>query len=138
MLSAFAHSILYISVSSPPLRSNPGLLPYYTPFLSHLHHQLPPHTAILAVGHIGHAPEFAQPEDQAIVELPGQVEAKLEIVDALWDELTRSTGENEEKMEEPRIVVGGHSVGAWMACEVRSTELLDSRARSLPIDPVGT
>jgi hypothetical protein len=116
---------------------NPGLLNYYLPFLHHLHGLLPPTHAILSTSHIGHSPSLPAPP--APLDLPQQLEAKVELVSALRSTLdawhvqaildSRSEAGNGRSAEDsagsegsgpppPRLDLMGHSVGAWILCEV--------------------
>ena len=91
---------------------NPGLLNYYIPFLNHLHGLLPASHAILSTSHIGHSPHLAAPKQS--LDLLSQLEAKVELTRCLRTSLDR-WAEEETKGE---LNLMGHSVGAWMACEV--------------------
>ncbi|RSH87435.1 hypothetical protein EHS25_003345 [Saitozyma podzolica] len=117
---------------------NPGLLNYYLPFLHHLHALLPPTHAILSTSHIGHSPSLPAPPTP--LDLPQQLEAKVELVSALrstldaWhvqtildsrSEASDSPGPSPSRAADigagpspPRLDLMGHSVGAWMLCEV--------------------
>lgn len=117
---------------------NPGLLNYYLPFLHHLHGLLPPTHAILSTSHIGHSPSLPAPPTP--LDLPQQLEAKVELVSALrstldaWhvqtildsrSEASDSPGPSPSRAADigagpspPRLDLMGHSVGAWMLCEV--------------------
>ncbi|TFK56606.1 hypothetical protein OE88DRAFT_1730078 [Heliocybe sulcata] len=94
---------------------NPGLLGFYTPFLSTLYEKALASAsaplAILAHSYLGHTPGlvddtvYSKPER---VGLTSQVHAVVEVVDSV-----RSVyGAN------ARIVLAGHSVGTWTALQV--------------------
>lgn len=98
---------------------NPGLLNYYIPFLNHLHGLLPASHAILSTSHIGHSPHLAAPKQS--LDLLSQLEAKVELTRCLRTSLDRWAEEEtkgEGGTQKPRLNLMGHSVGAWMACEV--------------------
>ncbi|OWZ60173.1 hypothetical protein LQV05_000274 [Cryptococcus neoformans] len=93
---------------------NPGLLGYYPHFLSHLHSLLPPSHAILATSHIGHSTRIPGPTIP--LPLSQQVASKIELVEAIrgyLDDWALKEGQNR-----PKFGLMGHSVGAYMACEV--------------------
>ncbi|GAA5859719.1 hypothetical protein JCM8547_006998 [Rhodosporidiobolus lusitaniae] len=99
---------------------NPGLVEYYTAFLSSLRNALPSplreSTEMYAVGHLGHSTEGAgggkgfSPGDQASLE--EQVEDKVRFL----DELKSVNGLGGEGGA--RCVVLGHSIGAWVGLQV--------------------
>ncbi|ORX36727.1 hypothetical protein BD324DRAFT_651211 [Kockovaella imperatae] len=103
---------------------NPGLLGYYPPFLSHLHSILPPTHAILSTSNIGHSPYLKAPDIP--LDLDGQLASKVELVQSLSAHL--SAWALKEGVEKPRLSLIGHSVGAWLSCQVkkRLPELLDA------------
>ncbi|OXM82184.1 hypothetical protein C364_00296 [Cryptococcus neoformans Bt63] len=103
---------------------NPGLLGYYPHFLSHLHSLLPPSHAILATSHIGHSTRIPGPT--VPLSLSQQVASKIELVEAIrgyLDDWALKEGQNR-----PKFGLMGHSVGAYMACEVMK-ELNTEKAR---------
>ena len=113
-LSAPAALHYYPSHTDSPLlilfiSGNPGVLEYYTSFLLHLR-TLVPH-GILATSHIGHDATLSAPTTP--LTLNEQLESKVELVEAL---LKRQNGRTSD--EKPSLVLMGHSVGAWMFCEV--------------------
>ncbi|KAF7339620.1 Lipid droplet-associated hydrolase [Mycena sanguinolenta] len=81
---------------------NPGLLTFYTEFLSTLHAKHP-RSAIFAHAHLGHTPGIPTRE----YSLSAQIESAIEAVDAI--RLAFGTA---------KIVLSGHSVGAWVALQV--------------------
>ncbi|KAI0045637.1 hypothetical protein FA95DRAFT_1560989 [Auriscalpium vulgare] len=90
---------------------NPGLLGFYVPFLSAIHKAAPESFAILAHAHQGLSAcvggeKARRPTD--LVGLPAQVDALLEVVDAL--RLTYGP--------ETKILLAGHSMGSWLATQV--------------------
>ncbi|WRT66269.1 uncharacterized protein IL334_003222 [Kwoniella shivajii] len=108
--------------SSPPshlilfILGNPGLLGYYPPFLSHLHSLLPDSCAILATSHIGHSTMIAPPEEP--LDLPQQLESKIELVQSIKGYLDDWAKEDVNYSSKPKISLMGHSVGAWLSCEI--------------------
>ncbi|KZT30768.1 hypothetical protein NEOLEDRAFT_1083136 [Neolentinus lepideus HHB14362 ss-1] len=94
---------------------NPGLLGFYTPFLSTLYEKAvasgSTSLAILAHSYLGHTPglvdrtTFSHPER---VGLTSQVHALVEVVDSIKSIYGAGT----------RIVLVGHSVGTWTALQV--------------------
>ncbi|KAK4685057.1 hypothetical protein P7C73_g5101, partial [Tremellales sp. Uapishka_1] len=105
--------------SKPPeliilfILGNPGLLNYYHLFLNQLYSLLPPSHAILATSHIGQSPSVSSVPVEPL-DLPAHLACKIELVDALNSEFDR-TSENGLKT---KICLMGHSVGAWLSCEV--------------------
>ncbi|KAF8898924.1 hypothetical protein BD779DRAFT_1486254 [Infundibulicybe gibba] len=86
---------------------NPGLLDFYIPFLSAIHNKNQnDNVAIFAHAHSGHTPDFfaAQPQPSHLV---AQVEGALGAFDA-----ASST------FKDARIILIGHSVGAWIVLQV--------------------
>ncbi|WWC89420.1 uncharacterized protein L201_004344 [Kwoniella dendrophila CBS 6074] len=103
------HLILFIL-------GNPGLLGYYPPFLTHLHRSLPESHAILATSHIGHSVNVPSPKEP--LDLPQQLESKIELVESLREYLDNWSEESGQSSSNPRISLMGHSVGAWLSCEI--------------------
>ncbi|WVQ99318.1 hypothetical protein IAU59_006450 [Kwoniella sp. CBS 9459] len=96
---------------------NPGLLGYYPPFLNHLYSLLPEDHAILATSHIGHSTTIPPPP--LALDLHQQLASKIELVQALRDYLDEWAGESSSSANlTPKICLMGHSVGAWLLCEV--------------------
>ncbi|GAA5864457.1 hypothetical protein JCM1840_000506 [Sporobolomyces johnsonii] len=97
---------------------NPGLVEYYRPFLTSLQAALPDDlkdsTELYAVGQLGHSPAAERegrmkgfrPNEQASLE--EQVESKREFVEEL----------REKYGEEVKIMLMGHSIGAWISLQV--------------------
>jgi len=82
---------------------------FYTPFLSELHERdTVSNIAILAHGHLNHA-SLPSPDARALDQsLLAQVQNAIEAFDALEAEFREHT----------RIIVIGHSVGAFIATQV--------------------
>lgn len=109
--------------ASPPstvilfIPGNPGLPQYYAPFLSSLQAALPPSSSsVYALGHLGHsnsAPRIWS--SQGVVGLKGQVDQKVQFVDDLREKYGLGVEGG------PRLVLIGHSMGAWVICEVSTT-----------------
>ncbi|KAL7425073.1 hypothetical protein Q5752_000761 [Cryptotrichosporon argae] len=102
-----AHLVLFVL-------GNPGLLDYYVPFLTHLGSLLPPDFGIIATSHIGHTPGVPGPS--APLDLASQLEAKVELVRALRSALDALAGTGTDTRA--CLVLAGHSVGAWLTCEI--------------------
>ncbi|KAJ7275218.1 hypothetical protein B0H12DRAFT_1086282 [Mycena haematopus] len=81
---------------------NPGLLLFYTEFLTLLHTKHP-RLAIFAHAHLGHTPNIPTNE----YSLSAQVQSVIEAVDAI--RVAYGTA---------KIVLSGHSVGAWISLQV--------------------
>lgn len=83
---------------------------FYTPFLSAIYEKLSStNVAILARAHLDHAPQILEhsrrpPSDGLTI----QIESSIEILDSILYSYTEKT----------RIIVIGHSVGAWIALQV--------------------
>lgn len=86
---------------------NPGLLEFYIEFLDLLSNEFS-HLAILAHGHLGHAPHLTVLPQYTT--LTAQVAAHIEALDAV----TKAFG------QQCKIILAGHSVGSWIAMQVRS------------------
>jgi hypothetical protein len=91
---------------------NPGLIDYYLPFLAHLYSLLPPTHAILCTSHIGHEGHLKAPTHPA--ELHTLLETKIELVTALRASLDAWS----LTQEKTKLVLIGHSLGGWLACEI--------------------
>lgn len=112
--------MLELSIGLTPTASvpgNPGLLSFYVPFLTTLAQSplFPPNCAILAIGHVSHAPHLDQPEGGP-VGLEGLVQTQLAVVDELREILGQGG----------KLNVGGHSMGCWVAVEVSTVVFLCS------------
>jgi hypothetical protein len=88
---------------------NPGLVDFYIPFLSAIYEKLiSTNVAILARAHLDHAPQILEhsrhPPSHG---LTIQIESLIEILDSILYNYTKT-----------RIVVIGHSVGAWISLQV--------------------
>ena len=84
---------------------------FYIPFLSALYEKLiSTNVAILARAHLDHAPQILEhsrrPPSHS---LTIQIESSIEILDSILHNYTKT-----------RIVVIGHSVGAWISLKVRT------------------
>ena len=97
---------LYSSLSS----GNPGLVDFYIPFLSAIYEKLiSTNVAILARAHLDHAPQILEHSRRPPSHgLTIQIESSIEILDSILYNYTEKT----------RIIVIGHSVGAWIALQV--------------------
>jgi hypothetical protein len=91
---------------------NPGLIDYYLPFLAHLYSLLPPTHAILCTSHIGHEGHIKAPTHPA--ELHTLLETKIELVTATRASLDAWS----LTQEKTKLVLIGHSLGGWLACEI--------------------
>jgi pimeloyl-ACP methyl ester carboxylesterase len=88
---------------------NPGIISYYDEFLTELHHESPS-TSILGISLAGHEDyEVSSP-----LSLQEQVDNKVRIVDMILSSTQFSSFVNDK----PKLVVAGHSVGAYMAVQV--------------------
>ncbi|KAF8167729.1 hypothetical protein B0H34DRAFT_682832 [Crassisporium funariophilum] len=99
---------------------NPGLVDFYIPFLSTIYEKrASPNLAILAHAHVDHAPgikssgSIKYPPSQS---LTIQIQSSLEVLDAITSTYTQET----------KVVVVGHSVGAWI-----SSQLLKARPNEI-------
>jgi len=91
---------------------NPGLIDYYLPFLAHLYSLLPQNHAILCTSHIGHEAHLPAPAYPA--ELDTLLKTKIELVTALRSSLDAWS----LAQEKTKLVLIGHSLGGWLACEI--------------------
>lgn len=90
------------------IAGNPGLPQWYTAFLERTCSKLP-NVFVYAAGHLGHA----QSSGGAVATLREQVQDKVDLVDELV------TRHGIGKGSEVKLVLQGHSVGAWVCLEVR-------------------
>jgi hypothetical protein len=100
----------YIDASS--VVGNPGLLDFYTPFLSTLHDKdSTAKLAIFAHSHIGHTPGVQNDNFSHSTlnhGLTTQVQSAIEAFDAIKTAFGAHT----------KVVIVGHSVGAWISLQV--------------------
>jgi hypothetical protein len=106
--------ILFIPGTFPHLEKsltegNPGVISYYDDFLTALHDDSPS-TTILGVSLAGHE-DFELPQPLSLQE---QIANKVRIVDTIISSAPFSS----YMQEKPKLVVMGHSVGAYMALQV--------------------
>jgi hypothetical protein len=97
------------------LPGNPGLLGFYSTFLSELYRSARNDNnslAILAHAHLGHTPGLTPP-GRGRSSLPAQVDAAMDALDILATHFGNRT----------KYVVIGHSVGSWMTVQARSALL---------------
>lgn len=86
---------------------NPGLCEFYRPFLSHIYDTGPNSLAILAHSLLGHSP-YVTAVSWSQASLQSQVEAVIEAIDSL----------NAAFHSELKVILVGHSVGAWIVSQV--------------------
>ncbi|TDL28202.1 alpha/beta-hydrolase [Rickenella mellea] len=110
---SIAHCLWWPSKSAEPpstvvlfIPGNPGLLAFYTNFLSHLYKKSSANLAIFAHGHLGHNPAYGV--EPPYRHLAIQVQAAIESLDAVTTEYG----------DQIKVVLVGHSVGAWIAMKV--------------------
>lgn len=107
-------------MSSKTLPGNPGLVSFYQTFLD-IVHKAHPSLGILAHAHLGHAsrlkdlPGKSGNISRASAPLVVQVASAIEAYDALVDEYRDVGG--------CKIVLCGHSVGAWIATQVSTSSI---------------
>ena len=94
---------------------NPGLVDFYIPFLSAIYEKLiSTNVAILARAHLDHAPQiFEHSRRPSSDGLTIQIECSIEILDSILYNYAKT-----------RIVVVGHSVGAWISLQVGKISLV--------------
>lgn len=103
---------------------NPGLISYYIPFFTRLQTLIPKTYGIIAISHIGHAPDLSpsMAYPGRALSLTEQVEAKVEFIKVLQNELASlelEQGVETDRGENPvKIALIGHSVGAEMCVQV--------------------
>ncbi|QRW12054.1 alpha/beta hydrolase family protein [Ceratobasidium sp. AG-Ba] len=91
---------------------NPGLVEFYTEFLDDIHRDISKtgkRLEIFVRGHIGQAPNLA-PAKNALwsVGLEAQVMSVVELYDSIQDTYGPTV----------KVILGGHSVGAWIVTQV--------------------
>lgn len=90
---------------------NPGLVEFYTPFLTAIHEKCLRRLSIFAHAHVGHTTCLDKSyQDSAATRLASQVQATIEAVDAA-------------RTNYHKIVLIGHSVGAWIVLQVCLSKL---------------
>lgn len=126
---------LFYPAASPPspepptyllfLPGNPGLIEYYRPFLSTLSTLLSRRINILGVSHAGfHTHQTAaRPDAPGYWTLSEQIAQKVQIVEWLGrqgsgDAQQQTAGRETAGREPTRVIIAGHSVGAFIALEV--------------------
>lgn len=95
---------------------NPGLIDFYTPFLTAIQDKSGGSLSILARAHLGQTPGLdghAQ-SDPSLVCLEAQVESILEVVDTL-------------KQSFKHVVMIAHSMGSWLTLQVSRAHHLSQR-----------
>jgi hypothetical protein len=110
---AILHKILHCLYSDDidfeSSSGNPGLLDFYTPFLSAIHEKdTTSKLAIFCHSHIGHDPNIAHERLPLYHTLTAQTESILEAFDVIYNMYGATA----------KIVVIGHSVGSWLALQV--------------------
>ncbi|KAJ7169706.1 hypothetical protein C8R46DRAFT_1089722, partial [Mycena filopes] len=106
-----AHSLWWNSDASPEVvflfvPGNPGLVQFYTEFLTLLRNQHP-YLAVFAHAHLGHTPQLYSREHS----LAAQIESAIGALDAVHATFPTA-----------KIIMSGHSVGSWIALQVPLTE----------------
>ncbi|KAL8939558.1 MAG: hypothetical protein Q9216_003289 [Gyalolechia sp. 2 TL-2023] len=96
---------------------NPGLIPYYDPFLSALHHLLEASTTLPSSNfHLcGHSLRGFETTDGNVPHLAGLQDQIRYVDDRLYDrvdEIRHNTGHS------PKVILMGHSVGAYILLEI--------------------
>ena len=87
---------------------NPGLVDFYTPFLSDIHVKSRGELPIIARAHLGHTPHIDEGEaynDRAAISLTAQIVSIVELIDV-------------SKSVYDKIILVGHSVGSWLVLQV--------------------
>lgn len=90
---------------------NPGLVDFYTPFLSAIYEKANRRIAVLAHAQLGHTPNvplnniYSTPSSAG---LSAQVESAIEVVDAVRSTFGPST----------KIILAAHSVGSYISLQV--------------------
>ncbi|KAJ7487412.1 hypothetical protein B0H11DRAFT_1860394 [Mycena galericulata] len=110
-----AHSLWWDSYSQPGeppdvvflfIPGNPGLLNFYTEFLSFLHVKHP-RLALFGHAHLAHTPDLHKRNSSAEYGLGAQIQSAMEALDAVRASFGKA-----------KIIISGHSVGAWIALQV--------------------
>jgi hypothetical protein len=112
--SSVSHFTVHTLCTHSRDAGNPAVLNYYVPFLHHLHAILPSTHAILATSHVGHS--ITIPAPSSPLDLLQHLETKVEFVLDLQSYL--NDWAQEDGVGKPDLVLMGHSVGAWLTCEV--------------------
>lgn len=85
---------------------NPGLVDFYTPYLTAIHEKAQHKLCILAHSFIGHTPGIDESnKDVSKICLTSQIEAVIEVVDTM-------------KSHYRKLVIVGHSAGSWVTLQV--------------------
>jgi len=88
---------------------NPGLVDFYTPFLTSIHDKTSGSLPILARAHLAHTPNIdgdkSSYKDSSAYCLTAQIESVLELLDAI-------------RSSYRRIIIAAHSVGTWITMQI--------------------
>ncbi|KAJ7492794.1 hypothetical protein FB451DRAFT_1219594 [Mycena latifolia] len=85
---------------------NPGLVNFYIEFLNSLHAKHPG-LAIFAHAHLAHTPEIHAMKSEGPNGLVAQIQSAIEALDSV-----------RAAFPETKVIIGGHSIGAWVALQV--------------------
>lgn len=152
------HDVNHVSIHhSSLLRSgNPGLLDHYVPFLNAIHRESVSESSdpdsnstsnaspsssvtIFAHAHLGLSSyigidgppfSFSFPEPSSVA-LPAQIEAHLEFLDELLAAYAHDGG---PRHPAPRVLLVGHSIGAWFVQELLKARASARGVLALPHD----
>ncbi|KAJ6604477.1 hypothetical protein DFH09DRAFT_1122824 [Mycena vulgaris] len=107
-----AHTLWWNSDTQRPaaifffIPGNPGLVGFYTQFLNSVHSKHPG-LAIFAHAHLAHTPSVQAGKPNGAIGLVAQVQSAIEALDAV-----------RAVFGQTKIIISGHSVGAWIALQV--------------------
>ncbi|KAI0689887.1 hypothetical protein BC835DRAFT_1418198 [Cytidiella melzeri] len=110
-LCSLSHALWWPSLNDSKscvmfITGNPGLLDFYTPFLTAIHEKAAGQVNILGHALIGHTPGIEYPKDGTTATcLSAQVEGVLDIVEAV-------------KSQYDKLSIMAHSVGSWLTLQV--------------------
>jgi len=110
---------------------NPGLVDFYIPFLNNLHQRINETSSrdryskisIIAKAHLGHSPALFDAGNlnrlgRTPMGLTSQVESAVELFDAASSHYSLSEHINGDIKRKAKVILIGHSVGAWIALQV--------------------
>ncbi|CAG8515486.1 976_t:CDS:2 [Cetraspora pellucida] len=105
---------------------NPGVIDYYTDFLTTIYEENDKLINVIGVSHLGHSHDPHNQTAETLYSLQDQIEHKIMCFDKL-----REKFEKEEDMK-PKFILAGHSVGGHICKEVWCFYLIrDIRLRNL-------
>ncbi|CAJ0912944.1 3566_t:CDS:2 [Entrophospora sp. SA101] len=99
------------------ITGNPGLINYYTEFLSTIHNERNKNIDIIGVSNLGHFHGPHNSKLEGLYSLQDQINHKIQCFDKLHEKFSNN-GKNNSKV---KFVLCGHSIGAHICSQVLKT-----------------